>query len=122
MQRHKVSIWWQGQGGLRWCQLLPRLRHFLTLEHVPQMLIIHCGGNDIGVVNSCELRHNMKSTMRSIEAMLPNTKLVWSQILPRRVWRGELNHASLEKTRQRINSFMSSFLVRSGVITFVIQI
>ncbi|KAJ8304808.1 hypothetical protein KUTeg_018391 [Tegillarca granosa] len=46
--------------------------------------------------------------------MLPNTKLIWSQILPRLKWRNERNHKAVNKSRVRINSYIAKFMISNG--------
>ena len=76
--RHAASVWWQGQSGLRWGKLESKLNTLLRYEDSPDMLVIHCGGNDIGIgsCKSIKLRKCMESTIINISKTLPNTRIV----------------------------------------------
>ena len=114
MQWRNANIWWQGRGGLRWSQVMSFLSLLLTLEAPPDILVIHCGGNDIGHVSTSYLRKNIVATIKRIIRMLPNTRVVWSQILPRLRWRNEQDHCALEKARLRVNSFVAKEVISLG--------
>lgn len=45
-----TNIWWQGYGGMILSQLLPKLRHLRTLQNDPNIIIVHCRGNSLGLV------------------------------------------------------------------------
>jgi hypothetical protein len=64
---------------------LQKVKMLLRLEDPPEILVLHCGGNNIPMQGSksIELRFNIIKTFRQISTMLPRTILVWSQILPR---------------------------------------
>uniref|UniRef100_K1PXS7 Uncharacterized protein n=1 Tax=Magallana gigas TaxID=29159 RepID=K1PXS7_MAGGI len=47
LDRHKASIFWQGKGGMRWAELYSKIKTLLKVEDPPQILVIHCGGNNI---------------------------------------------------------------------------
>lgn len=51
----------------------------------PRLLVIHCGGNDIGNPHDTlrGLRKYMKLTVSKTTKLLPKTIIVWSHILPR---------------------------------------
>lgn len=102
-------------GGMRSHQLIRKVRTLLKYEEAPYMLVIHCGGNDIGqILKSVELRATIKRILDKLVVLLPNTILVWSQILPRLHWRGEIDHQALEKVRVRINSHIATYLTKIG--------
>ncbi|XP_033759311.1 uncharacterized protein LOC117341555, partial [Pecten maximus] len=114
LSRYHASVWWQGKGGLRWRELEPFIRHLLTVEDIPQILVIHCGGNDIGQCVSCGLRHAIVKTLHKLMQLLPDTIFVWSQILPRLEWRNEIVHEAVERVRPRVNSKVASYLTGLG--------
>ena len=62
--RLSASIWWQGYSGLRWGRLEAKLNTLLQVEDIPDILVIHCGGNDIGIGpgKAIELRKSMEKT------------------------------------------------------------
>ena len=64
--------------------------------------MLHCGGNDFGKVPILKLRNDMKEDFIEIKKLLPDSCIVWSQILPRPRWlNGDIE---LEKSRERVNS------------------
>lgn len=105
-ERLGVEIFWQGKGGMRWWEVKKKIRHLLTLADEPDILLIHCGGNDFRK-KSIELRMQMIQDLEEISVLLPSTKLVWSQMLPRPLWL-TTNDAGLENARIRLNSFVGS--------------
>lgn len=109
-----TSIWWLGQSGMRSSQLVGKLLRMLQYEDPPQFLIIHVGTNDIGHMKLAELRNYMKNVLTTILDILPNTALIWSQMLPRQKWRYSLNTRALERGRYRVNNAIASYLLRKG--------
>ncbi|KAK3105093.1 hypothetical protein FSP39_017153 [Pinctada imbricata] len=111
----QASLFWQGKGGMKWDEVLPKVRTLLRIEDPPAYLMIHCCGNDIaGKINSITLRHEIEAGLITLSRMLPNTTLVWSQILPRLKWRDEDDHRAVNKIRRRINSKIATFVMRMG--------
>ncbi|XP_052701653.1 uncharacterized protein LOC128178498 [Crassostrea angulata] len=107
----EANIWWQGKGGMRWRHLLPKIRQMLRYEDPPHFLVLHCGGNDIGQIKSSELREKMEQSLDALSPLLPRTKIIWSQILPRLKWRNARDNNALNKTRVRVNSFVATKLL-----------
>lgn len=110
----KINIWWQGKSGLKVKDVIAFLRTLLKYENHPNILILHVGGNDIGQIPLKQLRDKMLTLVKDVSELLPNTTLVWSQILPRLVWRNEISHSSLEKSRIRLNSMIATMVLRMG--------
>jgi hypothetical protein len=52
----------------------------------------------------------LETTVRKIQDMFPQTVIIWSQILPRLVWRGDQKHEALETVRRRVNSKMGTMV------------
>ncbi|KAJ8307155.1 hypothetical protein KUTeg_015239 [Tegillarca granosa] len=103
LERQNISVLWQGKGGMKWSEVQCKIRHSLKFIDPPNFIILHCGGNDIGECKS-----------KFIYEILLNTKVIWSQILPRLKWRHETTHAAVEKIRRRINSKIATFVLKNG--------
>lgn len=114
LKRHYASLFWQGKRGMRWNQVYSCVKHLLEFEQKPDILILHCSGNDLGQINTLTLRHRILSTIKKLRQELPDTFLVWSQILPRLKWRFELNHRAIERVRKRINSYVAKQVIQLG--------
>ena len=51
------------------------------------MVLMHCGGNDIGIDPCGKLLFHLKFAVYVISKMLPGSMIAYSNILPRRTWR-----------------------------------
>ena len=100
LQQLGCQIVWVGMPGMRWENVVPLIHSLINYRGIPFAVIIHCGGNDIGLVPCGELLFHIKFTIAIISSMLPGTSLVWSSILPRMKWRYSENIKNMEITRK----------------------
>ena len=70
---------------------------------LPHALVIHCGGNDIGMGSIREVLKHLIYTTFIVSKMLPNSLLIYSQILPSKKWRYNSNLKAMERARKRLN-------------------
>ena len=56
LARVNISIWWQGNSGLKLCQTERKLRTLAKVGPTPNAILIHCGGNDLGHISIRKLR------------------------------------------------------------------
>ena len=95
--------------------LVRKIKYFLTFENPPDFVMIHCGGNDIATSGPVgDLRFQMLEIFDSVQSLLPNSKIVYSQILPRLKWRSTIDNKSLDKARRRINNKIAHHIVSNG--------
>ena len=95
-------------------ELVPRIRFLSHFESPPEILVIHCGGNDLGYVKLQVLRRRIKRCIFELNQMLPNTVLMWSQLLPRLRWRSTQNCKAMNFAALRINSFAAARVCSIG--------
>lgn len=110
LDRICADIWWQGKCGMKWRDVEKRIKFLLKFEDPPELLLIHCGGNDIGYVPAKKLRQNIRETLQNLQKILPSTLFVWSQILPRKQFRSDKTKKAtkaLNKSRARLNNSVS---------------
>lgn len=108
---------WLGRRGLQWSGLL----HLLFHEFVgppPKVLVIHLGGNDLGLVKGKALILQAHADFQLIRERWPGTLIVWSAMVPRRVWRGALNPLAIDKARRKANRELQRIL-ESGIGVFL---
>ncbi|XP_061183336.1 uncharacterized protein LOC133191607 [Saccostrea echinata] len=114
LRRRNYRIFWQGKGGMKWFDLIPKIKLLLRYESPPEILIIHCGGNDIGKIPLLQLRSIMSSALEELKQLLPKTTLVWSNMLPRISWRFSSNSKAQNLATVRLNNFMNHLITVNG--------
>lgn len=62
-----VCVCWFGWGGLRWKELLPFFSHSLRGRAALDVLLIHCGGNDMEEVSRIQLVNVMKEDLHQLK-------------------------------------------------------
>uniref|UniRef100_K1PR21 SGNH hydrolase-type esterase domain-containing protein n=1 Tax=Magallana gigas TaxID=29159 RepID=K1PR21_MAGGI len=105
LERLGIKIWWQGYAGLKFTDLKKKVMYLTRLEEAPDFLVIHCRGNDLGDPDwpLAELIEHMSKSITSLDELLPKTKLVWSQILPRKSYRYSSDLEAMKRNRKRFN-------------------
>jgi hypothetical protein len=70
-------------------QIMGQIRLMKKFEYAPQFIILHVAGNDLGY----------KKVIRWILIELPNTTIIWSEILHRLKWRYSTNQTAMHECR-----------------------
>ena len=83
------DVAWLGVRGARLKDVVEHLRESLYRTPYPTNVIIHVGTNDILKLSTYELRNLIPVVISSFRNMLPLSRIIWSDILPRRKYKGE---------------------------------
>ena len=109
-----ASVQWEGQRGMKWRALVPKLFSLHnSVETAPSLVCIHLGSNDISSLKPNTLIIRMKNDILKCMEMFPNSIVVYSQLLSRRCWSGLL-HEEGERRRVGVNQEMSNFTIGHG--------
>ncbi|XP_045200881.1 uncharacterized protein LOC123554666 [Mercenaria mercenaria] len=115
LQSISGNVLWEFLGGMKVSDLSDTITYLLNFNRPPKFLIIHCGGNDIGQRPMVEITWAIKDFItKTVLVKMPETKIIWSQILPRRSWRYISDNVIANKIRSRINSCISTFFIKQG--------
>ena len=90
------------------------IHSMLEIRDPPKYLVIHVGANYLGNKKVGYLRNEIKFILRGLLRIMPQTVLVWSQILPRFSWRYSDNFEAMERCRRRLNNCIASFILKTG--------
>ncbi|OCT77888.1 hypothetical protein XELAEV_18028985mg, partial [Xenopus laevis] len=96
-----VEVQWHGVIGLSWLQLRVWIEDKFRQEGPPDVLVLHAGGNDVGKIPMRDLIGRMKQDLVRIRARAPRLMVIWSQIVPRLVWRGARKLKEVHRTREK---------------------
>ncbi|XP_078537157.1 uncharacterized protein LOC144822957 [Lissotriton helveticus] len=110
---HEVQ-WW-GKSGMRWGELLPWLTKKVSQLGCPDMLVIHLGENDLVRQSGVSLLHLMQRDLEAMKRNLAGACIVWTKFIPRRIWRGALKPAAIERARRKLNRAMRLFCAVHGL-------
>ncbi|XP_062994184.1 uncharacterized protein LOC134406607 [Elgaria multicarinata webbii] len=111
-----ANIQWLGRCGMRWERLLPTL--FQAAASPPQVLIIHLGGNDLGLLKGKALILQAIADFKIIRQRWPGVVIIWSCILPRFAWRsGEIK--PMERACRRVNGEIFRDLIKHGDVSIM---
>ncbi|XP_068457966.1 uncharacterized protein si:dkeyp-121d4.3 isoform X2 [Clinocottus analis] len=114
MDPSKVTIWWKGTQGMTWSQLLPQLHQLKVTWPNPDVLIMHLGGNDLSTDSPTELLASVKKDLASMRSIFPQCLVVWSNILPRRVWRHSTDNHEVDLVRTTVNRRIQNIVSELG--------
>lgn len=110
-------IQWMGMRGMTWDQLLPVLAKGLKIRGCPDVLVIHLGDSDWVSCPAIRFLAWMVDDLSSIQTLLPGARLVWADMLPRRVWRDAWDPKAIDLARRKMNKLASRmFRWRQGVV------
>ncbi|XP_044155431.1 uncharacterized protein LOC122942002 [Bufo gargarizans] len=109
-----ATVRWLGVRGMLWGGVLREVHRFVRLDRPPDVLVLHVGGNDLGRRPFRELIRDVKFDLLRIWALFPGLITVWSDIVPRKAWRGARSVESLNKARVKVNRAVGRFMAKSG--------
>lgn len=112
-----ARVLWFGWGGLRWEGLVPFFNNSLRGRALPDVLLIHCGGNDVGFLPSVKLVNVMKQDLLQLYRLHPGMQIIFSAIPQRCRYRAGADLGKLEKARKFVNSVMTAFMESIGGVT-----
>ncbi|XP_041960358.1 uncharacterized protein LOC121718961 isoform X3 [Alosa sapidissima] len=105
-----AQVEWLGLDGMRWHSVVPCFYDWLRGKFAPDVLLIHCGGNDLGKLTSLRLVAAMKRDLQDLHQRFPNMLIVYSAITQRRCW-GSVRPKRIERSRKWVNSEMATFVM-----------
>lgn len=92
------------------CELVP-------LSQCPVILVLHAGGNDLCSVRMGELLTLMQADVNRFFCFVPELVLMWSEIVPRLVWRGARDMSAVDGSQRNVTARMARFVRnRGGVV------
>ncbi|XP_008107335.1 uncharacterized protein LOC103278635 [Anolis carolinensis] len=94
-----AKIEWRGSRGLRWDGLIPLL-FCAGSGPPPEVLVIHLGGNDLGLLQGRALFFQAREDFKQIWGAWPHTHIIWSAIIPHLKWPGGGDMQKLERARK----------------------
>ncbi|XP_077209517.1 uncharacterized protein LOC143845196 [Paroedura picta] len=109
-----VHIDWIGRRGMLWTALLETVRRRLSLTGPPAVLVLHLGGNDLTKMTRVDLKFLIKTDLAALQQLLPNTHLIWSDIVQRRAWRGASSVGKVNRSARKINRAIGKWAAVSG--------
>lgn len=81
-----------------WNDFNAKVSHAVDKFSPPAMIIIQLGSNDLVKVKTLELIQNIERDILRLHLLLPNTRIVWSEMLMRRYWHGATDGKAIERS------------------------
>lgn len=116
LELSNAIVSWFGQDGLRWKGLVPFFHQCLKGSPSPDVLLIHCGGDDLGEEKSINLVSAMKEDLQGLRQKHTTMKIIFSELTQRCRWSAVTTPGKLEKSRKFINNVMSAFMLSGGFV------
>jgi hypothetical protein len=70
----------------------------------PAVIVIHLGANDLGQKTIVDIVRSLDSMQDDIRARYPETRIVFSELIYRGVYRYSVNWRAMDNTRKRVNT------------------
>ncbi|XP_070590254.1 zinc finger protein 318-like [Erythrolamprus reginae] len=105
-----ARVQWLSRKNMRWEELLPFLFDRGYVKVVPRWLVIHLGGDDINLMKGLAWVSQARDDLQLIKERWPDTQLVWSHIIMRKMWR----KYRMDKVRKGVNKAMGNTVLKLG--------
>ena len=82
------------------------------------VIVIHLGGNDLGLLSGCSLLATMRRDLQRIHLIFPRTTIVHSDIIQRREYRTlvpGINAYGIERAWRLVNAGVAGFMGTVGI-------
>ncbi|KAM3936161.1 uncharacterized protein RB166_003283 [Leptodactylus fuscus] len=112
-----ATIRWLGLRGMLWGWVLGEFHRFARLDRPPDVLLLHVGGNDIGRRPFRDLINDIKFDLLRLWALFPGMVTIWSDMVPRKVWKDARSVDRLNKARIKVNRAVGRFMARNGALS-----
>lgn len=98
---------------MQWPALLPLLLKERR-DSPPQILVVHCvWGVDLGLLKGKALVTQARSDLVDIQARWPGVSIVFSGVMPHKVWCGHGDPRCLDRASRKLNREMRKVMVGS---------
>lgn len=105
---------------MRWCHFRRQLESNVLLCKTPDIAFVHLGGNDVTSGSLTAVRNTIKREINYLRAAIPDSLIVWVDILQRRNWRStNYSIQEIERIRTRINRFGKQQVARHSKFDFL---
>ena len=94
---------WLGVRGAKLSALIPSIRSHLKHMPAPSAIIVHVGTNDIFSTPTMHIHSRIEESPHTIRHLLPNVRVIWSDILLRLFYYGERRPGIGQKTVYALN-------------------
>ncbi|CAI5672372.1 unnamed protein product [Oreochromis niloticus] len=102
-----ANVHWFGKTGMRWDGVLLRFNAELTSrKSPPDILVIHAGSDDLGLISAQELSSAMTKDLTELHARIPSMTILYSCINERQVWRYRNPKYMMDMGEKTVNSVM----------------
>lgn len=120
----EARITWKGRSGWKLVDILPQLILDVNkARRKPDIIILHCGTNDLGSVPHHLIQRAMRSNFNEVFQSAPGAIILWSDIIPRKAYSVAFSTVKVDKARKKVNKFARKLLLgpRGGVIEHAIS-
>lgn len=105
------KVHWFKKCDIQWRKFYDTMSYLLGHWPVPQIVILHLTGNDIGHYNTLGFMSQVKLDFLCLHAVLPNTVFIFSKIIPRLCWVISPELKFLDKICKCLNRMLMKFML-----------
>lgn len=102
------------KGGMLWNELIQCLNRAMVGGLCPDVLVLHLGENDLVKVKGVVLLRAIKRDLGLVKERWAGCHVLWTEFVPRRVWRGAVNTRAIDRARRKLNTEVSRFCRHLG--------
>ncbi len=97
------EVIWCGLSGAKCINVVHRLTELLRRKPFPTTVILHLGTNDIFRDPTWKIRKRVYENLKGVRNLLPNTRLIWSDILLRLEYSEQIHDGAGKRNMRNIN-------------------